>query len=152
MAHLGRLAGQDLVDQVVDDESVAAGERLDEVGDLGVARDGPQGQRGELKAGDPAFGALLEGIDLCGIEVQAHPLVQELLRLSGGEAQVGAADFDDLSAAAQSREGQRRIGAGGHHQVQLVRCVVEKEGHCRMHLGCGDDVVVVHDEDPLRAR
>ena len=84
VAHLGRLAGQDLVGQVVDDEPVAAGERLDEVRDLGPGRDRPQRQRGELKAGDPALGALLEGIHVGGVEVQTHRLVEELLRLIAG--------------------------------------------------------------------
>ena len=95
-------------------------------GRVGIAA---QRQRGELKAGDPALGALLEGVHVGGVEVQAHRLVEELLRLVRGEAQVGAAHLDELPAAAQPRQRQRRVGAGGHHQVQLVGSVVEEERH-----------------------
>jgi hypothetical protein len=102
----------------------------------GPGRNHPQRQCGELKAGDPAFRALLEGVDLCGVEVQAHRLVEELLRLTGGEAEIGAADFDELPSAAQPSDGQRRVGPGGDQQVQLDGQVVEKEGHGLVHLGC----------------
>ena len=66
VADLARLPGQHLVGQVVDDEPVAAGERLDEAGDLGRARDAAQREGGELQAGDPALGALLERLDVGG--------------------------------------------------------------------------------------
>ena len=94
-----------------------------------------QRERGELEAGDPAFGALLERVHVGGVEVQAHRLVEELPRLIRGEAEVGAADLDELPAAAQPRQRQRRVGAGRDHQVQLVGQVVEQEGHRLVHLG-----------------
>ena len=72
VADLGGLAGQHLVGEVVDDEPVAAGERLDEAGDLVALRDAAQGERGELEAGDPALGALLERVHVGGGEVQPH--------------------------------------------------------------------------------
>ena len=103
-------------------------------GRVGIAA---QRERGELKTGDPALGALLEGVDVGGGEVQTHRLVEELLRLTRREAEVGAAYLDELPAAAQPRQGQRRVGAGGHHQVQLIGHVVEEEGHRLVHLGCG---------------
>jgi hypothetical protein len=152
VAHSGGLPCKDLVGKVVDDEPVAAGERLDEVHDLGPSRDRAQRQCGELKAGDPALGALFEGIDIGGVEIQLHRLVEELLRLLPGEAEVGTADLDELPAAAQPRQGQWRVGAGGDHQVQLIGNVVEEEGHGLVHVGCSDDVVVVQDEDPLHLR
>ena len=148
----GRLPGQDLVGQVVDDEPVAAGERLDEASDLAALRDAAQGQRGELKAGDPALGALLERVHVGGGEVQPHDPVEELPRLGRGEAEVGGAHLGELPATAQPGQRQRRIGAGRDHQVQVIGKVVEEEGHRLVHLGGFDDVVVVEDEDPLLPR
>ena len=125
---------------------------VDEVHDLGTCRDRAQRQRGELEAGDPALRALLERLHVGGIEVQLHRPVEELPCLVPGEAEVGAADLDELAAAAQPRQRQRRVGTGGHHQVQLTGEVLEQERDGLVHLGCGDGVVVVQDEDPLHPR
>ena len=148
VADVGRLTRQDLVGQVVQDEPVAAGERLDEVRDLRPGGDRPQRQCRELQAGDPALRATFEGGDVRDVEVQAHGLVQELPRLSGSEAQVGAAHLDQLTAAPQPRERERRIGAGGHHQAQLVGEVVEEDRDGLVRLGRGDQVVVVEHQHP----
>ena len=60
-AHVVGLAAQHLLDEVVEDEPVAAGEVLDEGGRV---VDAAQRQAGELEPGDPALGAGLEGGDL----------------------------------------------------------------------------------------
>ena len=52
-------------------------------------------------------------------QVEAHHLVEVFGRLVRRESQVGGADLDELALRAQSRQGQRRVGAGGDHQVQL---------------------------------
>ena len=145
----GGLPGEHLVGEVVDDEPVAAGERLDEAGDLAALRDAAQGERGELEAGDPALGALVERVHVGGGEVQPHHPVEELPRLGRGEAEVGGAHLGELPAAAQPGQGQRWVGAGRDHQVQVIGKVVEEEGHRLVHLGCFDDVVVVEHQDPL---
>ena len=66
---LSGLPGKNLVSEVVDDKPVAPGERLDEASDLTTLRDAAQGERGELKAGDPAFSALLERLHVSAGEV-----------------------------------------------------------------------------------
>ena len=79
-----------LFDEVVDDEPVASGEGTYEGGDVrGLAH----GERGQLKARDPAFGAGLEGCDVLSCERQACGVHEELGRFIGCEAQVGCAQF-----------------------------------------------------------
>ena len=55
------LTPQDLLDQVVHDVPVVSGEGPDESGNILVAL---QGQRGQLQAGDPAFGAVVQRGDV----------------------------------------------------------------------------------------
>ena len=129
------LPGQHLVGQVVDDEPVAAGERLDEAGDLVPVGDAAQGEGGELQAGDPTLRTVLQRVHVGGGELQPHHLVEELPRLGGGEAEVGGAQLGELPAAAQPGQRQRRIGAGRDDQMQLIRKVVEQEGHRLVDLG-----------------
>ena len=62
------LAAQHLLDQVVDDVPVVAGEAGDEAGDVGAA---PQRQRGQLQRGDPALGARLQRGDVAAVRLEA---------------------------------------------------------------------------------
>ena len=78
--HALGLPVQDFFDEIVQDEAVAAGERLDEAGEILLPL---HGERGQLQAGDPAFGAALEGGDVLHRELQAHHLVEEVGRLVG---------------------------------------------------------------------
>ena len=48
-----------------------------------------QGERGELQARNPPFGALLQRGDVLGWKVQTHAVGEELGRLGRGEAEVG---------------------------------------------------------------
>ena len=87
-----------------------------------------------------------------GGELQPHHPVEELPRLGRGEAEVGGAQLGELPATAQPGQRQRRIGAGRHDQMQLIRKVVEQEGHRLVDLGRFDRVVVVEHHDPLLLR
>ena len=68
---------EDLLDQVVEHEVVAAGERRDEAGDVFTAL---QRDRGQLQTGDPALGPGFERGDLVRGEVEVHHLVEERRR------------------------------------------------------------------------
>ena len=68
------LALQDLLDQIVRDVAVVPGERPDEPGNILAA---PQGEGGQLQAGDPALGAVFQRGDVLRREVEAHRLVEE---------------------------------------------------------------------------
>ena len=132
VADLLGLALQDLLDQVVDDVAVVAGEAGDEAGDVVAAL---HRQRRQLQRGDPALGARLQRGDVRAGQVQAHHLVEVGGGLVGGEAQVGGADLDQLAARPQPGQRQRRIGAAGDHQVQPRGQVVEQERHPVVDLG-----------------
>ena len=55
------LMTQDLLDEIVQDETVAPGERSDQAGDVLLP---PHGERRQLEAGDPPFGAAFQGGDV----------------------------------------------------------------------------------------
>ncbi len=101
---LVRLALQDLLDEIVQDEPVAPGERLDEIGDV-VGRPGRMTSHREgsqLESGGPALGARLEGCHQRGVQTQPHRVVQECLCLLCGEAQVACTKLQELPADTQS--------------------------------------------------
>ena len=145
-ANVVGLAVEHLLDQVVQDEAVAAGERVDEAGHpAGVPGAGAAAGResGQLQPGGPSLGAVLEGGDVRRIEVEAHDVVEERVRLVGGEAQVRGAQLEELAAGAQPGQGQRRVGARGDGEGDLRRQVVEQERHRLVDVRRVDDVVVV---------
>lgn len=146
-----RLPVQDLLDEVVEDESMASGERLDEPGDVlravGRSGTGPSRQRGQLQPGRPALGARFERGHERGVELQLHHVVEERLRFAGGEPQVGGAHLHELATRAQARQRQRRVGPRRHRERDVRRQVVEEEGHRLVDRGGVDDVVVVERHD-----
>ena len=108
-------------------------------------------RRSQLEAGDPALGALLEGLHVAVREVQAHHLVEERPRLRRREAKTRGPNLGQLSATAQPRQRERRIRARRHEQMQLLWHVVQKEGHRLVNLRRHDRVVVVEHEQPVAA-
>ena len=84
-----------------------------------------------------------------GGEVEAVEVVEVGADLVAGEPQVGRADLDQLPAGAESRKGQRRVGAGADHQPQLRRQVVDEERHPGRDVDAVGEVVVVEDEREL---
>ncbi|MFE6487492.1 hypothetical protein ACFVGN_31790, partial [Streptomyces sp. NPDC057757] len=143
VTHVIALAGQDLVDQVVEDVPVVTGESGDEVRDV---RAPLECERRQLECGDPALGALLQGFDVRRGKVQSDGFVEVGRYLDGSEAEVGGAQFDQLAAGPQSCERQRRVGAGADHQVHLRREVFEQERHGRLNVRGVGKVVVVEDQ------
>ena len=144
LAHLGRLAVEDLEPEVVDDRPVVAGERRDE-GPPVLAAGERQG--GEPEPGGPALGAPVQARDVVGVEPERERVVEQRRRLGVGEAQVGGADLGELAADAQAPDRQRRLGPGGDRELQRRRPAVEEERHRLVHPRVGDHVVVVEDED-----
>ena len=139
---------QDLLDQVVDDVAVVPGEARDEAGDVVSTL---HRERRELERGDPAFGAPLERRDIPRGQVQVHHLVEVCGGLVRREAQIGRADLDQFAARPQASQRQRRIGAGGDHQVDPRREVLQEERHAALDVAGVDQVVVVeHQHDVVR--
>jgi hypothetical protein len=75
--------------------------------------------------------------------------MQELGGLRGGEAQVGLAQFGQVSPATEARDGQGGIGACGDHQVHIYGEVVEQKGDGLMDWLHGDEMIVVQDQDKV---
>lgn len=137
------LPGQDLVDEVVDDETVVPGEPVDEPGGAGTV---PQGQRRELERGDPALGAALERRHRVG----RQPQVVEAVEIGSGlvpvEAQLRRPDLGELTPGSQAGEGEHRVGPRDQDQVELGREVVDQEGHRPGDVGTVGEVVVVENQ------
>jgi hypothetical protein len=145
-----RLVLQHLLHQVVDEESVAAGEGGDEAGDVLLL---PQREGGQLQTGDPPFGAGLEGDDVVSRETQTHRPVEEVHGLLAREAQVRGAELGQFSTTAQAGQRERWVRPAGDGQVQLRRQVVEQEADGLVYRWCVDHVVVVeHEDDPSPRR
>ena len=89
---------QDFFKQIVQHEMVAAGEGLDEAGDVLMSQ---HGKRSQLQASNPAFGAGFQRGDVfCG-ELQAHCLVKKIGGFGGGKTQVGSAQLGQLAPDAE---------------------------------------------------
>jgi len=140
------LAVQDLVDEVVDDEAVVAGELGDERRRVVPAL---QGQGGKLQGGDPPFGPGFEGVHVrCG-EIQCHRVVQVGRRLLRGEAEIGRTDLQELASSPQAGERPRWVRPAGDDEVQLFREVLDQEEHRLLHVEGLDEVVVVQHQDDI---
>lgn len=110
-AHVLGLTVEHLLDEVVEDKPVAAGERVDKLAGP-AASVALSGEGGELQACRPALGATLERGDVRGLEVEAHRLVEECLRLFWREPQVRRAD-----SSSSPRVRSRASGNGGSARV-----------------------------------
>ena len=137
------LAVEDLLDEVVHDVPVVAGEPRDEAGRVVAVA---QRDRGELQGGDPALGPGLQGLDVVRVQLQPGGVGEVGGRLLVGEPEVGRADLGELPARPQPGQRQRRVGAGADDQVHLRREVLEEERHARLDLRALGEVVVVEDE------
>lgn len=92
------LTPEDLLHEVVHDVAVVTGEAGDEPGGVISAL---HRQRGQLEGDDPSLGAPLQSSDVLRRQVQSHHVVEIGGSLLGGEAEVGGADLDQLSATTQ---------------------------------------------------
>ncbi len=137
---------QDLFHQIVQHEMVAAGEGLDEAGDVLMSL---HGKRGQLQAGDPALGAGFQRGDICLREIQPHHAVEELGGFGGGKAQIGDAQFGALPPGAQAGQRQVWIFARGDEQVHLRRLVFDEESQGLIDRLGIDRVVVIQDEQKV---
>jgi hypothetical protein len=143
---LSRLPLEDLPGQVVEDVAVAAAEPLDQRGRVGAS---PQGQGGQLQAGHPPLGAVLQRCRALLGEVQAPRLPQQGDRFLAGEPQVLRADLSQLPPGTHPRQRQRRVGAPGDHHVHAGRQVLQQEGEAPVDRVRLDDVIVVEHQGEL---
>ena len=139
---LGRLDGQDLLDQVAGDGAVVAGQLGHEPARLGML---PQRQGGQPQPGRPALGPPPQRLQLG--PGQLDPVVgQQRRRLLEREGQVGLADLGELAGHPQPVQGQRRVGPAGHDQAELGGGVPEQEPELARHRRAARLVQVVEDQ------
>ncbi len=149
-AHRLGFAGQHLGADIVGHVAGAAGQQGRGAGGTpraGVAR----GQTGQLEPGDPAFGPRCQGRGGLGGQRQVHGLAEKGSGLGAGEAQVALANLGHLVAGPQSGQGQRRVLAGAHHQVQARRLVFQQKGHQIMHGKGPHQVIIVQHQGEIGA-
>jgi hypothetical protein len=92
---------------------------------------------------------LFERGNVLGGQAQAHRCVEEIAGFSGGETQVGGAQFGELPTGAQPGEGEARVFTSSDDQVQRRRQVLEDEGQGFVKFLGLDHMVVVQDQGNL---
>ena len=139
-----RLEGsQDLLGEVVEDMAVRTAEGGDE---LVTVLGGPHRQVGEIQAGGPPVGPLVERGHALGRQPETQRRVHQRGRLVGRELQVGRAEFHQLLSGPEPGDRQRRIGARRDGELDGRRAELD-QAHDRLVAFVGvDDVVVVEDE------
>ncbi len=137
---------ENLAAQVVGHETVVSAERPH-----GPRRivDGPQPQPGEHERRGPALGALDEHVDLLRAELEMTENHEQLVRLGGGEREIGSTHLGERTGGAQPREPERRIDARDEHDVRVRRKVREGVVDRRQALPAGHRVQVVEHDDQL---
>ena len=136
----------DLLDEVIDDVAVIAGEVRDESLDVVSPL---HRQSSQLERGDPAFGPALQGGDIALRQSEGHHPVEIGRGLVRRETQIGGTDLHELPSRTDAGERQGRVGAGRDHQVHIGWKVVEQEFHAGMDLVRVDHVVVVQHQHDL---
>ena len=137
--------GEDLPGQVVGDRAVVAGELVEErvaVGGLG------ERERGQAQPGGPAAGALVQGVDLGGGEVQAGSFEQGG-GLGGGEAQPVGAELAQPAGQAQPGKRQRRVEPAGQDELETGGAVAQ-QGVQAVQGDRVDELVHVVEDQPDR--
>jgi len=119
-----RLALEDFIGQVVEDEMMPAGKAIDESrhavrSPAGYAR--LERKRGHLQAGDPALRLSVQGSHLGGFKIQPHCLIEKRGRFLERKAQVALADLGDLTASTQPGKRNGRVLARVDDQVHVRR-------------------------------
>ena len=145
-AHRLGLPVEDLLDEVVHDEPVVAGEPGDE------RRTASSRPRSDSAASCRAATQPSVRSSSAATSPAAEParwLVEVAGRLVGGEAEVGRPDLGELAAGTQPGQRQGRVGAGADDQTHLGREVVDQERHPGADPRAVGEVVVVQDQGDL---
>ena len=125
-----RLARYHFVGNIVHDEPIVASKTIDE----GVSAASVSNRQGrQLKPGNPAFGALMEGHDLIVRKLQIHGAVEKTFRLVATETKIRCGDLVQLLPNPHPRETHRRIRSAAKHKVDGGRYVLDEELECLMH-------------------
>ncbi len=142
LAPVPRQAGENLGDEVVRHRPVGAGELGQEARRLGVP---VQRERRQAQGRGPALGARPQQVGLRAGEGEVE-LPAQLGRLPAIEREVPDAQLRERAVDAQPLDRQRRVGAAGEHDPQLLGGVAHQEVDCRGRLGTRQLVDLVEHE------
>src|SRR5215211_5043246 len=135
---------QDLLSQQADDVAVAAPKRCDE-GMLVLLV--LQGEGSEVDPRRPPFGTLEQHREVIGADAKPHLLVQQAIGFILGEGELLGADLVHLSLGPKPSQWQRRVRAARDDDVDVLREVLQEEGHRVMRALLGHELVVIEHQD-----
>ncbi len=138
---------QDFFNQIVQHEMVAAGERFDKAGGVLMPL---HRNRGQLQAGNPAFGAGFQCGDVFRVKGSSPSSWLRNSAASAGVKRRSAARSSVSWPRARSRaKGSWWILTGGDSQMHLRWQVLEQKGEGFVNRFGIDHVVVVQNEDEM---
>ena len=143
---LGRQVREHGVVEVVRHEAVIAAEARDGLGSGAVAH----AQRREVEAGGPALRAPHQRIELRGLDAHAGELDQ-LGGFGAGHDEIARRQLDQRAMAAQAAQAQRRLPAGGEHDLGAERPALGDRLQGADRLARAQVVDVVDDEHATAA-
>ena len=137
--HLGRLPGQDLLDEVVGDRAQVAGQLAHGHIEVTAAL---QRQRGEPQAGRPPLRPVHQGLQLPGRQPDAVTF-EQADGLGVVQAEVGGPQLGQLPRQPQPLQRQRQVGTGGQDQPQAAGAAPQGVGQGPQRRGADQLVPVV---------
>src|SRR5262245_56611620 len=99
---MGRLAGQNLFHQVIDDVTMTSGKGLDKTLDIRLAL---HGEGGQLQAGNPTLSPGFKRNNILRRKVEAHDLVEKGGDLRRRKTEITGSQLDQLSPDPQPGQG-----------------------------------------------
>lgn len=141
---LRRLAIQHVPGQEFGDFALAARKMADEIGARGALF---ERERGQLQAGDPALGAMLQGDQISHRQIHGLGLVEQTLRLVQREAQLHVVEIDELALHPHVGEAEGQGTARRHHQMQAGRRIGQQRVEEAADLGCFQELAIVQHQE-----
>ena len=123
LAPVVRLGLEDLLAEVVGDQSVVSAELGDEL--VGVVVE-PERHPGELQPGGPSFGACHQGGHAVGLQGPPGDVLEEKGGVDVIEGQVELADLGELLGQPMPAPGDGEIGPGRQDQMDIGRETVDR--------------------------
>ena len=137
---------EDLLHQVVEHVAVRGTEGLDER--VAVGRRAHR-EIGEVQAGRPALGPLVEDVDRGRIEVQREAVDEELGGLAEGEREIGGPELEQLAGRPEPGNGERGVRPSGDHELDGSRRQLGEPGQRVVGVVAPQPEGIVEDEDDL---
>ena len=137
--HVGRLPGQDLLDEVVGDRAQVAGQLADGHIEVTAAL---QRQRGQPQAGRPPLRPVHQGLQLPGRQLDALTF-EQADGLGVVQAEVGGPQLGQLPRQPQPLQRQRQVGTGGQDRAQAAGAAPQGVGQGPQRRGADELVPVV---------